>query len=328
MRVHVQLSLFALFILLTACKQNSAQETAAPVGGGSTEAIHQGPGNGGGGDPRVAAFLSAASYACAWMQMESDLNSKAAACRTELADLSASVNNPKRMARVYSDELPALDHGVAKDAVTDLDSRRIHLNIKRWEGESSLQHQITAAMEMALLLGIPDRYNLGKRLSASLASSMTTVSPEEFAAFQKWAYKHIEASDSRRDRDGSRFAVVQGQTEDKTPCALFLTDTHRDLKEIYLSLGVGREVINEVMNSTNYYIGGVVWPKCDLQMDQHKIRFRAMDWETVGHKTDGSPIAEFSDRRLAIELSDSGEVLRVTGTTSRLGQGVVCNIKM
>jgi hypothetical protein len=85
--------------------------------------------------------------------------------------------------------------------------------------------------------------------------------------------------------------------------------------------------MKSVMDANNYYIGGFVAAQTDLQMNSHEIHFRDQDWETVGTEDDGSPIAELTDRHLVIELSDSGDVIQVTGTTSRLDQGVVCTIK-
>lgn len=314
MTFQTPLLTLALCFLLTACTKNSSRDV--------------GPGNGGGGDPRVAAFLDAATAACTWMQRESDLSSKAGACRAEVVDLTASVNDRNRVARVYSDDQPALDHGVPKDAVTDLNARRIHINIQRWERASDLERQVTAAMEMALLLGIPNRYSLGKRLTAQLAASVAKASPEQLATFQEWAYKYTDNSHLKTE-DGQPYALIQGKTDDQIPCALFITDKFRELKDLYISLGVGTDIHQETEDRKSNYIGGfVINDQPDLRMTAHEIYFRSISYEVVGLTPEGSQISVFSDRRLLIETSDSGQVFRVTGTSSRLDRPVVCNMKM
>lgn len=291
---------------------------------------HAGGADGHGGDPRVAAFLNAAEAACTWMQSESDLNSKAETCRNELADLTASVNDKKRVARVYSDALPAEDNGVPKDAVTDENTKRIHINISRWESESVLEQKVTVAMEMALLLGLPNRYTLGQRLTFELAASVAQSKPSDLKIFQNWAYNYIDTTHV----DNRPSASIWGETADKTPCALFIIDhSGRDIpgiNDIYLSLGFGPALKPGESNPNDEYIGGGITNELhDLQMSLHEIHFRSIDYEIVGFEKNGNPIAKFSDRRLLVELTDSGVVFRVTGTSSRLGQQpIVCNMKM
>jgi hypothetical protein len=312
MRDKIRVIALALIIILTACAQNTAHQES-------------GPGNGGGGDPRVAAFLGAAKSACEWMQRQPDLKDKAGSCQAELADLTASVNDPKRVPRVYSDDQPALDHGVSKDAVTDLDSKRIHINIKRWETASKIEQKVIATMEMSLLLGIPDRYITGKRLITELGQPLGKTSPEALQAFLKWAQGNIDSANSK-NKDNQPEAMFAGQTEDHVLCALFITENNQVTKDIYLSLGVGPDIRNDVIDEKNFYIGGFVSGNSELAIDQHEAHFHTIDFETVGHEPNGAPITDYSDRELQIELTTAGRISRVTGTYSRMGQPVVCNI--
>ena len=121
----------------------------------------------GGGDPRVAEFLGAANHVCNWIQQNPDYTQYVQSCRTHLADLNDSVNNPNRKAKISFQTADVTDgNGVLKDVVTLTDGSLLG-NISRWQSESFQERIMTAAMEMALLIGIPNRYTIAQDFAAT-----------------------------------------------------------------------------------------------------------------------------------------------------------------
>lgn len=119
--------------------------------------------DGNGGDPRVAEFLASTQVVCNWMQKNVVLTAYADKCFAELKDLTNSVNLNMGAARITSTTQDVKDsHGVLKDAVTDLATRTILINVDRWEKENALGHQITSVMEISLLIGVPNRYEVAQ----------------------------------------------------------------------------------------------------------------------------------------------------------------------
>ena len=59
----------------------------------------------------------------------------------EQSALETSVNTLNTKARISSTTAPVTDHGVPKDAVTNLKTRTITINILRWENESTSEHE-------------------------------------------------------------------------------------------------------------------------------------------------------------------------------------------
>lgn len=138
-------------------------------------------GNGGvsGGDPRVVEFLSVADRVCSTMSQSPDLKRYAKSCKVELVDLWKSVNDPARKPRVSFVAGDVLDsHGTPKDVVTDLKARKIVGSIDRWSKSDSSERAMTVAMEMSLLIGIPERYHVAQHLNhVSAVTPRITIAP-------------------------------------------------------------------------------------------------------------------------------------------------------
>jgi hypothetical protein len=119
--------------------------------------------DGNGGDPRAAEFLQYVKETCFWIKKEASLKAFTQNCFNELKDLSDSINSPQRVARISSiDKALTDDSGVPKMAVTSFETRRIKIDARSWDQASENQKGSVAAMEMALLLDIPRRYDIAR----------------------------------------------------------------------------------------------------------------------------------------------------------------------
>lgn len=149
--------IFLFFLIMT----NMSLSLAA--GGLSREVSRVQGQDGNGGDPRAAEFLQYVKETCFWIKKQASLNTFTQNCFNELKDLSDSINSPQRVARISSiDKTLTDDSGVPKMAVTSFETRRIKIDARSWDQASGIQKGSVTAMEMALLLDIPRRYDIAR----------------------------------------------------------------------------------------------------------------------------------------------------------------------
>ena len=223
----------------------------------------------------------------------------------------------------------------------------ITFSISRWlqSGADSIRkagivlHEFLGLMKLEATDDYPISSRVLNELRAHGTVALPTLIPEDLIAFKKWADEFIKTGNGKRWPDppyaddtvkGSLYNKANGRTSTGKKCVLFVTSKQEDVAApvFYLSLGVGPKLGSGKLRG-NFYIGGFVDDKADLQISGHEMKFRwVRDAEAVSEGKSGKPIYLYrlNDLKLKVEFTDSGRPFRATGSSSIFGN-TICNLK-
>jgi hypothetical protein len=149
----------------------------------STNAFALGGGTvGNGGDPHVIEYLKISDELCKWAVQSAPARfAQIKKCLGVVSDFQASLRLSKK-AKIEFVSTPLVDSdGIAKVAIFDLNNGSVKVNRPLWRSFERKDKYVTAAIELAGLSNIKNRYDFGSLVDTQFAQVFASIKFPEFA---------------------------------------------------------------------------------------------------------------------------------------------------